>query len=901
MFSRAAGKEHVRRATVCFKVGGCVLILAILGGLAGTSAADCNPGGTWNGTWEGNGKSGTITDMVLTCDANVRGRRRIDLRPELPCVPAFEISSTYTFNPSDCGISFQWTDEKPCGDYNVVYAEDVVGVITDCDTAEGMLDGTISVYYDANLVGTGYIQGWWNINRATRPVRATEPSPGHLAKYEPIDVCLSWTNCGGCTFDVYFGTDPTPDISEFQGNQEETFYCPGTLSYSTTYYWRIDARNTRGVTTGYVWRFTTGVQPNPIISGYVRNLVGSGISGVTMEGWPGDDPVTDGSGYYSGAVPLGWSGSITPSKAGYAFSPLNRSYNNVTSDKPNEDYTGATGPISLIEIATGLDYGEPDVADDLRYEFFFGVATGDTVSFVEVYTPGGITFEIPNDANTQSGEIQTWHYADGGIHYWGYEGAFADRNALADYGDGIYGITVYHKDDSNDQTIVWYGIATWQPEQEPVLISPEHNGSTRSPVTFKWEECTDINATSVWLSLANEGRNDWKDISFDVDVTDSGPVVLSEGMWEAELWFEDFYEYNNIDDIFVVEGKYSKSDYAFSVTLSPVGHWKMDDDGPNTAVLDSSGYGNHGTAQQNTSVLHTEGRIDGALTFDGISDYVDCGADVSLALTSWSMSAWIYRSTDSGSYERIISKSNRTGYDYWFQIQPTGVMQAGFVDTGGTPRKVTTTEAISLDKWYHVATTWDGSYIRIYIYGELIATSEDFSSYTARTSDFPFNIGRLGAAGSWHYGFNGIIDNVVIFERALDSGEICDLYEEGRYVGDFVYPDGVDFLDYAFFAGQWSETDYGDVNGVELTGDGRVNWEDFGLFAGWWMVSGCGDCGGADLTGEGNVDYLDLDVFTGYWLESEYGDCGGADLTGDGVVGLDDLARFSASWLEGIW
>jgi hypothetical protein len=479
MFTRDAGKEDVRRATVCFKVGGCVLVLVILCGLAGTSAAaDCNPAGTWNGTWQGNGDSGTITNMVLRCDGNVTGRKRIDLRPELPCAPTFEFSSTYMFNPSECEISFQWSEEKPCGDYNVVYAEDVVGVITDCDTAKGTFDGTISVYYEEDLVGTGYIQGWWNINRATRPVKASVPSPGHLAKYEEVDVCLSWTNCGGCTFDVYFGTDPTPDSSEFQGNQEETFYCPGTLSYSTTYYWRINARNTRGVTTGSVWRFTTEGPPNPTISGYVRDSGGSGISGVIMEGWLSDDLVTDSSGYYSGSVPLGWSGTITPSKADCTFSPTNRSYSDVTSDKSNKNYTGIWEPIFLIEIATGWDYGEADVPDDLKHEFFFGMATGEGIRLVEVNTPGGSTFKIPNDFNTRSGEVQTWHYVDGGIHYWEYEGSFADQSALADYGDGTYTITVYDQDDNDEQTSVWFGIpgdisAIGQPVQEPVLTSPQ--------------------------------------------------------------------------------------------------------------------------------------------------------------------------------------------------------------------------------------------------------------------------------------------------------------------------------------------------------------------------------------------------------------------------------------------
>jgi len=138
-----------------------------------------------------------------------------------------------------------------------------------------------------------------------------------------------------------------------------------------------------------------------------------------------------------------------------------------------------------------------------------------------------------------------------------------------------------------------------------------------------------------------------------------------------------------------------------------------------------------------------------------------------------------------------------------------------------------------------------------------------------------------------------------------DIWDICEGTNYPKLVwfipeADFVCPDGVNFIDYSFFAVHWLETDYGDVNGVELSGDGKVNWEDFGLFAGWWMATDCNGCGGADFTGEGDVDSLDLDVFVEYWLETDYGDCGGAELTGDGEVGLDDLQRFTASWLEGI-
>jgi photosystem II stability/assembly factor-like uncharacterized protein len=85
------------------------------------------------------------------------------------------------------------------------------------------------------------------------------------------------------------------------------------------------------------------------ISGYVRTSGGAGISGVVMSGLP-NSPTTDSSGYYSDTVSYGWSGTVTPSKAGYTFSPLSKGYSNVTADQTGQDYTGA-GAIQTFTIS----------------------------------------------------------------------------------------------------------------------------------------------------------------------------------------------------------------------------------------------------------------------------------------------------------------------------------------------------------------------------------------------------------------------------------------------------------------------------------------------------------------------------------------------------------------------
>ncbi len=92
------------------------------------------------------------------------------------------------------------------------------------------------------------------------PGQASSPTPANGATNVSLTQDISWTAGSGATsHDVYFGTvNPPP----FIGNQAGTTYDTGTMTASTTYYWRIDEKNAGGTTTGTVWSFTT-VPPAP--------------------------------------------------------------------------------------------------------------------------------------------------------------------------------------------------------------------------------------------------------------------------------------------------------------------------------------------------------------------------------------------------------------------------------------------------------------------------------------------------------------------------------------------------------------------------------------------------------------------------------------------------------------
>ena len=67
---------------------------------------------------------------------------------------------------------------------------------------------------------------------------------------------------------------------------------------------------------------------------------------------------------------------------------------------------------------------------------------------IEVLTPADNTLQIPADAHTQAGNVQTWRHVDGATDVWAYEASVADVGDLAYYGDGAYTVTVHHADSS---------------------------------------------------------------------------------------------------------------------------------------------------------------------------------------------------------------------------------------------------------------------------------------------------------------------------------------------------------------------------------------------------------------------------------------------------------------------
>lgn len=189
-------------------------------------------------------------------------------------------------------------------------------------------------------------------------------------------------------------------------------------------------------------------------------------------------------------------------------------------------------------------------------------------------------------------------------------------------------------------------------------------------------------------------------------------------------------------------------------------HWTLDGDG-----LDSVG-AQHGTIVGATAV---PGQVGDALDFDG-SDYVDLGtfADTAatLSVTAWvNQTAWVGGSGDG----RIIAVSTSTSeQDHQLMLSAINLQQQCRMRAGGSTFTLKGGSAL-LGVWQHVACTYDGSTVRLYVDGVEVA---DRSWSGSVTLNMPGALGRNPSGGR---NLNGLVDDVRIYSRALGASEIGEL------------------------------------------------------------------------------------------------------------------------------
>ncbi len=312
------------------------------------------------------------------------------------------------------------------------------------------------------------------------------------------------------------------------------------------------------------------------------------------------------------------------------------------------------------------------------------------------------------------------------------------------------------------------------------------NRSSVSSVTAATSPCADTSAPSAPTGLAVQGRTQtgvtvgWTASSDNVGVSGYGRYrngsLVSSGTGTSYtfpgLTCGTSYSLG-IDAYDAAGNRSTRSSLTTSTDACPeppspslVGAYSFDA-GTGSTLTDASGLGNTGTISGATWTA--AGRNGGALSFDGVNDLVTVADADSLDLTNgMTLEAWV-RPTAAGSWRTVVTKEQVGNLVYGLFSNSDSGQPSGIVSIGSNPAQdiVRGPSGLPLSTWTHLATTYDGDVLRLYVNGNQVGSKNITGSYLNSAGPL-----RIGGNTIWPEWFQGQIDDLRVYGRALNAGEL---------------------------------------------------------------------------------------------------------------------------------
>ncbi len=214
-----------------------------------------------------------------------------------------------------------------------------------------------------------------------------------------------------------------------------------------------------------------------------------------------------------------------------------------------------------------------------------------------------------------------------------------------------------------------------------------------------------------------------------------------------------------------------------------VGYWPFSGN-----ANDISGKGNNGTVNGATLTTDRHGNANSAYLYNGTSSFINVPNSTSLQFNGGlTISTWLNTNAiptaTANSAAYLLSKGADGG---------TPNSWTSFIDSGGANLCIFNTSGnlnscagpgnpITINNWINVVYTYDGTNSKTYINGKLSNTTA--SNYTIFSNTYDLKFGRRHTTGLPYF-FNGKLDDIGIWSRALSQQEITSLYTETPYYSD---------------------------------------------------------------------------------------------------------------------
>ena len=187
-------------------------------------------------------------------------------------------------------------------------------------------------------------------------------------------------------------------------------------------------------------------------------------------------------------------------------------------------------------------------------------------------------------------------------------------------------------------------------------------------------------------------------------------------------------------------------------------------EGSGTTVADASGNGHNGTITNATWAA--SGKYGKALQFNGTNALVSVPNAASLQLSSgMTLEAWVNPSTVSAVWRDVIYKAND---NYYLEASSTNASKpdAGMI-AGGSYADAFGTAALAANTWSYLTETYDGSTLRLYVNGTLVASTAHTGAIASSTNPL-----QIGGDSTYGQNFAGLIDEVRVYNVSLTAAQI---------------------------------------------------------------------------------------------------------------------------------
>ena len=217
-----------------------------------------------------------------------------------------------------------------------------------------------------------------------------------------------------------------------------------------------------------------------------------------------------------------------------------------------------------------------------------------------------------------------------------------------------------------------------------------------------------------------------------------------------------------------------------SIDDGEVGWWKFDE-GSGDVAIDTSGYGNAGDISGTTWLAEENCKSGACLSFDGATDDYVISEEALNLDASQTFSAWVNPNSISGLRGVITLHNHGTTANLGINTYSNKFsVSIGYTDSSREYNEKLSNFSLTVGEWTHIVLIFDSynNSVSFYVNGDF-----DKSWNLSKTVDLrpdKILVGQWASSYLEHYIFDGIIDDVRLYDRALSEDEVEELYERTR-------------------------------------------------------------------------------------------------------------------------